>query len=543
MNCYPLMSFPPYGPTCCRFVVRCFRFQTSGGLKKVFLVLLTIFSAGHLHAQGSASQKKSSGRKIQKQNLGTTVNSVASELSPIISSDGRLLYFTMGAGHPENMGSDKLQDCYVSRRDGDGWSKPANLGAPINSVGNDAISGVSPDGSVLFIKNFAHNVLNGLCFARYQKGGWKIDSIYIEGYSNSNPLSSQTINTNFSTIIFSAEMPDGYGGLDLYISRLVDPVKFKYSTPQNLGPVINTTADDFSPFLASDGQSLYFASKGHRGFGDADMFIAKRLDDSWVNWTSPRNLGPELNTTGMDAYYSIPASGDIAYFSSANGDRRLDLYKVALSDDIRPNPVILVTGKVQSPSKRPLDASIVYASLKSGEIAASLLTNPVNGRFAVVLPYGEHYSVNAYSSNYLPYSDNLDLESVSMYREIQTVITLDSIRAGGAVTLSNIFFATNEATLKSESTAELEKLRDLLQKNPTWIVQIEGHTDNVGSDDYNIALSKARAEAVVKYLVDHGIEQKKLSAKGFGAAQPVADNATEEGRQQNRRVVFRIVKI
>lgn len=537
------MSFPPYGPTCCRFVVRCFRFQTSGGLKKVFLVLLTIFSAGHLHAQGSASQKKLSGRKIQKQNLGTTVNSVASELSPIISSDGRLLYFTMGAGHPENMGSDKLQDCYVSRRDGDGWSKPANLGAPINSVGNDAISGVSPDGSVLFIKNFAHNVLNGLCFARYQKGGWKIDSIYIEGYSNSNPLSSQTINTNFSTIIFSAEMPDGYGGLDLYISRLVDPVKFKYSTPQNLGPVINTTADDFSPFLASDGQSLYFASKGHRGFGDADMFIAKRLDDSWVNWTSPRNLGPELNTTGMDAYYSIPASGDIAYFSSANGDRRLDLYKVALSDDIRPNPVILVTGKVQSPSKRPLDASIVYASLKSGEIAASLLTNPVNGRFAVVLPYGEHYSVNAYSSNYLPYSDNLDLESVSMYREIQTVITLDSIRAGGAVTLSNIFFATNEATLKSESTAELEKLRDLLQKNPTWIVQIEGHTDNVGSDDYNIALSKARAEAVVKYLVDHGIEQKKLSAKGFGAAQPVADNATEEGRQQNRRVVFRIVKI
>lgn len=512
-------------------------------MNKLLLVLLIIVATGHAHAQGSASQKRLSGRKLQKQNLGTTVNSVASELSPIISSDGRLLYFTMGAGHPDNMGSDKLQDCYVSRRDGDGWSKPANLGAPINSVGNDAISGVSPDGSVLFIKNFAHNVLNGLCFARYQKGGWKIDSIFIEGYSNSNPLSSQTINTNFSTIIFSAEMPDGYGGLDLYISRLVDPATFRYSRPQNLGPVINTTADDFSPFLASDGQSLYFASKGHRGFGDADMFIAKRLDESWVNWTAPRNLGPELNTSGMDAYYSIPASGDVAYFSSANGDRRLDLYKVGLSDDIRPNPVILVTGKVQSPSKRPLDASIIYASLKSGEVAASLLTNPVNGRFAVVLPYGEHYSVNAYSSNYLPYSDNLDLESVSMYREIQTTITLDSVRAGGAVTLSNIFFATNEATLKSESTAELEKLKDLLRKNPTWIVQIEGHTDNVGSDDYNIALSKARAEAVVKYLVDNGIEQKRLSAKGFGAAQPVADNANEEGRQQNRRVVFRIVKI
>jgi OmpA-OmpF porin, OOP family len=512
-------------------------------LKNVLAILFILTaSAGHLHAQSSTAQHNVRGRKIQKINLGSNVNSSSSELSPIISSDGRLLYFTMGAGHQDNMGDSKLQDCYVSKREGDGWSQPANLGAPINSVGNDAISGVSPDGSVLFIKNFAHNTLNGLCFARYKRGGWSIDSIYIEGYSNSNPLSSQTINTNFTTIIFSAEMPDGYGGLDLYISRLVDASTFRYSAPQNLGPVINTVHDDFAPFLASDGQSLYFSSKGHRGFGDADMFIAKRLDDSWVNWTAPRNLGPELNTPGMDAYYSIPASGDVAYFSSANGNQRLDLYRVALSDDIRPNPVILVTGKVQSPSKKPLDASVVYASLKTGEVAATLQTNPMNGRFAVVLPYGEHYSVYANSSNYLPYSDNLDLESVSLYREIQTIITMDTVKVGSAVTLSNIFFATNEATLKPESTAELEKLQKLLSEHPNWVVQIEGHTDNVGTDDYNIALSKARAEAVVKYLVEHGIEPKKLSAIGYGAAQPVADNATPEGRQENRRVVFRILK-
>lgn len=507
-----------------------------------YLVLLCValLSTEHVYAQGNSAQKNVR-RKIQKANLGQ-VNSVYSELSPIISPDGNLLFFTMGTGHPDNMGTERLQDCYVARQETGGWSKPVNLGAPINSVGNDAISGVSPDGSILFVKNFAHNSLNGLCFARRKKTGWSIDSIYIEGYSNSNPLSSQTITTNFQYIIFSAEMPDGYGGLDLYVSYLEDASKFKYSRPQNLGPVINTIEDDFTPYLAPDGQSLYFSSKGHRGFGDADMFIAKRLDDSWVNWTAPRNLGPELNTQGMDAYYSIPAAGDVAYFSSANGNNRLDLYKVALSDDIRPNPVILVTGKVQSPSKMPLDASIVYAGLKDGEIAATLLTNPMNGRFAVVLPYGEHYSVSVNSNNYLPYSNNLDLESVSMYREIQTIITLDSIRVGSSVTLNNIFFATNEATLKPESFPELEKLKVLLEKNALWEVQIEGHTDNVGSDDYNIALSKARADAVVKYLVDHGIDAKRLSGKGFGAGQPLADNATEAGRQQNRRVVFRIMK-
>jgi OmpA-OmpF porin, OOP family len=507
---------------------------------RLALVIISLLASEYALAQGSSSQKNIR-RKIQKANLGG-VNSNFSELSPIISPDGNLLFFTMGAGHPENMGDQKLQDCYVSRKDRDGWSKPVNLGAPINSVGNDAISGVSPDGSILFIKNFAHNSLNGLCFARRRKTDWKIDSIFIEGYINKNPLSSQTISTNFQYIIFSAEMPDGYGGLDLYISKLEDPATFRYGRPQNLGPVINTIEDDFTPFLAPDGQSLYFSSKGHRGFGDADMFIAKRLDDSWVNWTSPRNLGPELNTQGMDAYYSIPASGDVAYFSSANNSNRLDLYRVALSDDIRPNPVILVTGKVQSPSKMPLDASIVYATLKDGEVAATLQTNPLNGRFAVVLPYGEHYAVNVNSANYLPYSDNLDLESVSMYREIQTTITLDSVRVGSSVTLNNIFFATNEATLKPESFAELTKLKELLTKNKLWVVQIEGHTDNVGTADYNIALSQARAEAVVKYLVEHGIDQKRLSAKGFGAGQPVADNSTEQGKAQNRRVVFRIMK-
>lgn len=495
------------------------------------------------HAQGSSTQKNIRDRKLQKINLGNEINGSYSELSPIISPDGQLLFFTMGTGHPDNIGSERLQDCYVSRKGSNGqWSGPVNLGSPINSVGNDAISGVSADGNVLFVKNFAFNRTNGLCFARRRRTGWFLDSIFIEGYSNSNVLSSQTISPNFQYIIFSAEMSDGYGGLDLYMSYRVDEKTNRYSAPHNLGPVVNTASDDYAPFLASDGQSLYFSSKGHQTIGDADMFISKRLDDSWVNWTSPKNLGKELNTPGMDAYYSIPASGDIAFFSSANGAKRLDLYKATLRDDIRPNPVILVTGRVLSSSKTPVDAYIQYSSLKTGEVAASLQTNPATGRFAVVLPYGQHYALQVFASNYLPFSDNLDLESAAMYREIHTSIVMDSIKAGGAITLNNIFFATNEATLEPESRYELGKLKALLDSNSAWIVQIEGHTDNVGTLDYNLALSKARAESVVKYLVDNGIDARRLTAKGFGGTVPIADNATPAGRQQNRRVVFRILR-
>jgi len=481
---------------------------------------------------------------IKKVNIGPEVNSEFSELAPIISADGRRLFFTMGAGNPENFGENHLQDCYFSNRNTNGrWTPPVRFDKPINSSGNDAIAGVLADGVTLFVKNFDHNPVNGLCFAKPDRSGWKITPITIDNYVNTNPLASQCISPEGEFIIFSAETPEGYGGLDLYVSKLIDRATNHYSAPENLGPVLNTPKDDFSPFLAPDGQTLYFSSKGRGGYGDADMFLARRLDNSWINWTAPQNLGPQLNTSGMDAYYTVPASGDVAYCSSSNGNRHMDIYIIRLSDELRPKPVVLVNGTVKSPSGVPLEAKITCKKLSNDSIIATGYSNFFTGKFTLILPVGIQYSIHAENAKYLPYSDNLDLRGAELYREVTASIVLDSIVKGGSITLRNIFFDLDKASLRPESSFELDKLVELMQENKTWQVVIEGHTDSLGSADHNQTLSKQRAESVVAYLTSKGINGARLSATGFGSTQPIAPNDTEEGRQQNRRVVFRILQL
>ncbi len=478
--------------------------------------------------------------KIKKTNLGSEINSTYSELAPIISPDGNLLFFTMGAGHPDNLGEDRLQDCYVSRKMSDGhWAAPRNLGAPINSTGNDAISGVSPDGSVLFIKNFGYNRLNGLCFARFAgRGQWKIDSITIEKYSNESQLATQCITGDGSTIIFSAQRPDGAGGTDLYVSTVTDAATNRFGPPRNLGAQINSSGDEFAPFLAADGRTLYFSSNRPGGFGDADVYVAKRLDDTWTNWSAPKNLGPEINTAGMDAYYSVPASGDVAYYSSSNGTNHMDLFMVTLANEMRPNPVVLISGKVVNQKGQPLAAAVACRDLLSDSLCAATTSNLFTGNFALVVPIGREYAVTADFAKYLPYAGHLDLTPPDIARELAMQIMLDTAVQGAKTTLANIFFGLDSALLKPESRFELDRLARILHQNPNWSVTIEGFTDSTGTSEHNLQLSKERATAVVSYLSAQGIDASRLVAEGLGPNGPIASNATEAGRSQNRRVVF-----
>ncbi len=448
----------------------------------------------------------------------------------------------MGFGHPANLGDEKLQDSYVSRFNNGRWGLPKNLGIPINSPGNDAISGVSPDGKVLFIKNFYYNHVSGLCFAtRDSLGKWKIDLINIENYSNSNQFSSQCISSNGEYILLSAEMPDSYGALDLYVCKLKDRKTNLFGPPQNLGPVLNTKENDFAPFLASDGKTLYYSTSGKGGFGQADVFITKRLDDSWINWSAPENLGPQINTAGMDAYYSIPASGDVAYFSSSNGENQLDLYKIALPEEQRPAPVTLLSGKVTDRSGKILNAQVRCSDIANNLEVARSSTSEDAENFSMVLPAGQHYRINVESSGYLPYSDEIDLSTQSGFAEPFIDIILDSIAIGSVTTIGDIFFDFNKASLKPESFYSLDKLVDLLKLNSKWIVEIQGHTDSIGTAEFNNSLSLERAQTVVAYLKQKEISETRLRSEGFGALQPVSDNSTDEGRRKNRRVAFRIV--
>ncbi|MEI8134575.1 MAG: OmpA family protein [bacterium] len=480
----------------------------------------------------------------EKQNLGHLINSPFSELAPIIAPSGKLLFFTMGVGNPSNYGDEHLQDCYVSKWQGNRWGKPKNLGVPINSDGNDAISGVSPDGNVLFIKNFYHNAVSGLCFAeRDTNSKWHLDPITIENYTNANQFSTQCISTNGEFILLSAETADGYGKLDLYMCKLKDRKKHLYAAPINLGPVINSTENDFAPFLAPDGKTLYYSTSGKGGFGEADVFMTKRLDDSWINWTAPQNLGDQINTSGMDAYYSIPASGDVAYFSSSNGEYGLDLYKIALTEDQQPTAVTLLSGRVTDRAGNTLNAQIICTDIVENHEVARSSTSDDAENFSMVLPAGSHYRFNVTSPGFLPFSDEIDLSNQAGFSEPILDIVLDSIRVGSLTTLGDIFFDFNTSNLKPESFFSLDKVVEFLKINSSMSIEIQGHTDSIGALEFNKQLSVERAKAVVNYLIAKGIPESRLRAEGFGSVSPVSDNVSEEGRRKNRRVAFRILGI
>jgi outer membrane protein OmpA-like peptidoglycan-associated protein len=513
-------------------------------LRPIFVLCISlVFCASVTWSQPSPRGDAKIKRK--KVNLGRFVNGRYSELAPIIAPNGKFLFFTMGKEHPLNIGDDHLQDCYFSKLLPNGqWSAPKNLGFPINSSGNDAISGVSPDGRTLFIKNFAYNPTSGLCFARLDSAGhWNISAITIEHYSNSSHLSSQCISVNGDNIIVAIEREDGYGGLDLYVCRVIDRKKNLYGEPQSLGLVINTIDDEFGPFLAADGKTLYFSSKGRGGFGDADVFMTKRLDDSWVNWTTPKNLGPDINTDGMDAYYSVPASGTEAYFSSMNGANQLDLYKIDLLPDERPDAVMLLQGTVMNRAGDLIHADVITTDIQANMEVARSESSEGLGQFSMVLPAGKYYRLSVSAAGYLPSSLQLDLSGAESFSDTTITVILDSIGVGSVATIEDIFFDFNLAILKPTSFFSLDALAELLKANKSWTVRIEGYTDSIGTVESNKKLSFLRAQAVAQYLISTGIAERRLQAEGFGPEDPVADNTTEEGRRKNRRVQFRIIKI
>jgi outer membrane protein OmpA-like peptidoglycan-associated protein len=273
-----------------------------------------------------------------------------------------------------------------------------------------------------------------------------------------------------------------------------------------------------------------------------DMYIARRLDESWTKWTEPQNLGPQINSESWDAYYTVTASGDYAYFvSTENSVGQGDIYRVKLPQALRPRPVVLLSGRVlDAKTHKPVNARIKYELLPSGREVGGALTNPTTGVYKITLPAGFTYGYRAEAPGYVPVSENLDLRSTEHYSEERRDLTLVPLEKGQTIRLNNIFFETAKAELRPESFAELDRVVDLLKSNPTMEIAITGHTDNVGTASMNRELSDARAKSVMSYLIEKGIAKKRLTAKGYGDSKPVASNDTEEGRQENRRVEFTI---
>jgi outer membrane protein OmpA-like peptidoglycan-associated protein len=483
------------------------------------------------------------------ENLGFNINTRSSEIVPIVTPDGQGIFFIRVEDPGNTGGSSDYSDIYYSTSGTDKkWKMAVNMKKPLNNNTANSVNSVTPDGNTLFLLHTYNEdgsfKGNGLSTSNRTGNTWEmpVDLNIIDHY-NLNEYNEFCMSNDKQAIILAVEREGTYGEKDLYVSFHIGGQS--WSAPLNLGPVVNTRRGEISPFLAADNTTLYFSSDGHPGYGSNDIFMTRRLDETWTNWSKPENLGKPINTDDWDAYYSVPASGEYAYFvSSKSGYGNSDIFRIKLPEMARPNPVVLVKGKViNQKTNQPLQAIINYFDLQNSAISGTAMSNPESGIYQITLPAGRLYGFLASSDKFLSVSENIDLKELGEYKELERDLYLVPIEVGEVVRLNNIFFETGKWDLLPESFNELDKLVKILNDNQEMVIAINGHTDNVGNDESNLGLSQKRAAAVVNYLLGKGIVSTRLDSAGYGETQPVAPNETDEGRALNRRVEFVIIKM
>ncbi|MGB5007690.1 MAG: OmpA family protein, partial [Ferruginibacter sp.] len=326
-----------------------------------------------------------------------------------------------------------------------------------------------------------------------------------------------------------------------------------WTAPKSLGKKINLPDyNEMSPFIAADGVTLYFSSDRPGGIGENDIWMSKRLDDSWTKWSEPINLGRPINTEGSEAFFTLDAGGEYAYLTSSDGAfGASDIVRVKLLEKEMPDPVVLVSGNVyNAKTKEPLTASLVYETLPDGTEAGKGVSSPVDGSFKMVLPYDKNYSIRASADKFFAISENLKLDSLikAGYKEIHKDLYLVPIEIGQVFRLNNVFFDFDKYDLRPESFVELDRVVGFLNEYPNIEIEMSAHTDSKGADDYNLTLSDNRARSVMDYILSKGIAKTRIISQGYGETKPVAGNSNAdgtdnpEGRQLNRRVEFKILK-
>ncbi len=480
-----------------------------------------------------------------KEDLGPSINSATDELLPLISSDNKTLFFTR-QGHPENIAPVENQDSWVSTIADGTFTKAVSLGAPINNSENSSVVSITPDGQQLLLLNVYNadgTMAVGVSMSKKNGDRWNFpEKVNINNFYNDSQFGEYNLSVSRKVMLMTLQRKDGLGSKDVHVSFLQDDGA--WTEPKNIGSVINTADSEVSPFLAADERTLYFSSNGHPGFGRNDVFMTQRLDDTWLNWAEPQNLGPDLNSPNWDAYYSFSADGQYVYFVSGTANNKTDIFRKKLPAGARPAPVVLVSGIVyDQKTKLPLHARITYQDLSTGKNAGLATSDKTSSAYRIILQSGKSYGFMAEADNYYSVSENIDLTKLQEFTEIKRDLFLAPIEKGMAIRLNNLFFDFNKSDLKKESESELNRLVEMLTKYPAMKIEIAGHTDNVGTDQTNIPLSNRRAQAISAWLIKNKINATRLIAKGYGKSKPVAQGNSEEARRLNRRVEFLILEM
>lgn len=562
-----------------------FQLKWDDGIKyyQMYLTLLNADAKGNAAAIEDANKKieeckvgkneVANPQRIFVDNLGSNINTSYPEYSAFISADESMMVLT---ARRENSTGGKLdegdswpfEDLYQSFKVNGKWTPVQNFGPLVNSPEHDATSGLSSDGTTMFIFKYKEKDGGDIYVSNLTGNTWSKPEHLNKNINSKWHESSVSLSYDSKRLYFISDRDGGLGAGDIYYSD--KDAKGDWGPAVNIGAPLNTKYGEEGVFIHPDGKTIYFSSKAHKTMGGYDIFKATFENGKWGE---PVNMGYPINGPDDDVFFVISGSGNHGYFASSKqggyGDK--DIYKITFLGPEKP-PVVMnednLLASVAAPvsefkaekiiSSGPkmtilkgvisdakthqlLEAAVELIDNSLNEVIATFKSNSTTGKYLVSLPSGKNYGIAVKKDGYLFHSENFDLKASEEFQEVEKNIALKQIEVGQSIILKNIFFDFDKATIRPESANELDRLIKLLTENPTLKIELGSHTDSKGSDDYNQKLSQSRSQSVVTYLIGKGIATDRLVAKGYGETVPVATNDTEAGRQENRRTEFKIL--
>jgi outer membrane protein OmpA-like peptidoglycan-associated protein len=481
------------------------------------------------------------------------------EYLPIITSDDEMMLFTRKQPYVNKdmvYETDKEMELfsYANRSKTTGlFNKGQRMPYPFNKNGSEGGATMSIDNKHVFFtscKDEGGPTINCDIYTADNINGEWTEAKKVEGINDPIFWDSQpSIASDGKTLYFASDRKGGRGGVDLYVT-VKDLATGVWSKPENLGSVINTNADEKSAFIHSDFQTLYFSSDGHPGVGGFDIFFSKKGDDG--KWSEPKNIGIPINTNRDDLGFFVSTDGHLGYFASNEPSRsngksigKYDIFSFDLYKEARPDEVAFFRGKIEDHGQGdPKGFKVEVKDAVTNKITEAMV-DTITGNYSVVVntKTKSDLIITVKKDNYAFSSQLVKKDSLISAKPVKINMAVDTIKVGKTYTLNNIYYNTNSADLDPSSAVVINEFAEFLKSNPSLKIEVRGHTDNVGDQKSNLALSTDRAFSVRDLLIAKGIEEKRLiNFKGYGASVPVADNATEAGRAKNRRTEFVIVE-
>jgi len=513
---------------------------------------------------------------VHSQSEFALLNSPYHEQLPVLSPDGSTFYFVR-SNHPENIGGEKDKgDIWFSQLDESGkWGTPFNLGKPLNNTEWNGIIGFSKDGNTMYLYNHystsGRPKSQGISRSVKTENGWTYPTpLDIEYFMTKSDLYGVSFSDNGKIMVLSLESYGSHGAEDIYVSFL-QPTG-RWSQPRNIGPDINTDKQELTPYLMSDNETLLFSSNGLGGYGSQDVFLSKRLDETWKKWTKPQNLTEKINTEGQELSFRFISEEEAVFVSTQNSDgygdikiRRFDQNELV---DILTNTTLMAALATQEPIDQPTIDLTNVPEMKEGDFSFNVIgfvnhgtTNkPLrsklnlykegqlilstntgeNGNYTLGITSAGNYKIEIELEGFIKAYEDITVENPSGLAEVNFI--LFPLEVGTTMNLNHVHYYQGTPKLIESSYEQLDIIANLMKDNPKMEIELSGYTDNRGSPRLNLELSHQRVETVKNYLAGQGVNVKRLSGKGYGGSRPIASNASEETRRLNRRVEFTIIK-